>query len=421
MNVSRAMTGIERMVFGVPQTVMINNLLCPRKSRTSVVGAFQSQSNQPLSSLGFYTLKKNMEEVGRHAETMTSIWLEQEKAIMTDLKHRAAESNIWEDLNMAHETFVALTDTAENVKLLSDIQSKAKDAKLLIQLAETETLNSWFLDEAFNIVGDLNMSLVRYELSKHLSGPYDKEGACLTITAGDAGNDAQEWVDILLRMYLQWAKKQGYKTRVVEKYSGAEVGIKSTIEFEWRFAYGLLSGEKGTHQIVRKSSSNEEILEQTCIAGVDVVPLFIENFVYFKLPDEDLEIHYTSLSGSSSRSLNKAEMAVHIIHIPTGTSVYCTGERSPIANKIKAIYRLKAKLLAVAMEQQTSEIKQIRHENMKANLGQPIRKYVFYPKTFVQDLRTGTKMQDIKSILNGKIEPLIKDYLIFKNMQNITS
>ncbi|XP_057840704.2 peptide chain release factor PrfB1, chloroplastic isoform X4 [Cryptomeria japonica] len=350
MNVSRAMTGIERMVFGVPQTVMINNLLCPRKSRTSVVGAFQSQSNQPLSSLGFYTLKKNMEEVGRHAETMTSIWLEQEKAIMTDLKHRAAESNIWEDLNMAHETFVALTDTAENVKLLSDIQSKAKDAKLLIQLAETETLNSWFLDEAFNIVGDLNMSLVRYELSKHLSGPYDKEGACLTITAGDAGNDAQ-----------------------------------------------------------------------TCIAGVDVVPLFIENFVYFKLPDEDLEIHYTSLSGSSSRSLNKAEMAVHIIHIPTGTSVYCTGERSPIANKIKAIYRLKAKLLAVAMEQQTSEIKQIRHENMKANLGQPIRKYVFYPKTFVQDLRTGTKMQDIKSILNGKIEPLIKDYLIFKNMQNITS
>ncbi|GLJ35020.1 hypothetical protein SUGI_0704810 [Cryptomeria japonica] len=132
-----------------------------------------------------------MEEVGRHAETMTSIWLEQEKAIMTDLKHQAAESNIWEDLNMAHETFVALTDTTENVKLLSDIQSKAKDAKLLIQLAKTEALNSWFLDEAFNIVGDLNTSLVRYELSKHLAGLYDQEGTCLTITAGDAGNDAQ--------------------------------------------------------------------------------------------------------------------------------------------------------------------------------------------------------------------------------------
>ncbi|KAH9315247.1 hypothetical protein KI387_023874, partial [Taxus chinensis] len=211
---------------------------------------------------GFYTLKKNVENVGKRVEMMSSAWLKQEKEIMTDLEHRAAEINIWDDLTKAHETFVALTDTAENVKLLKDIQSKAEDAKLIVQLAEREAVNSWFLDKAFNFVGNLNTSLDRYELSKHLLGPYDKEGACLTITTRDGGNDAQEWADMLLRMYLQWAEKQGYKMRVVVKSFGEEAGIKSAIEFEWRFAYGLLSGERGTHQILRQSVSSEMSFEQ---------------------------------------------------------------------------------------------------------------------------------------------------------------
>ncbi|KAK7381463.1 hypothetical protein VNO80_00006 [Phaseolus coccineus] len=191
-------------------------------------------------------------------------------------------------------------------------------------------------DEAANLIKELNKSLDRYELTQLLSGPYDKEGAVISITAGAGGTDAQDWADMLLRMYVRWGEKQRYKTRVIEKSPGEEAGIKSaTVEVEVRYAYGYLSGEKGTHRIVRQSPFNAKGLRQTSFSGVEVMPLLPEESMDVEIPEEDLEIK----------------------------------ERSQLANKIRALSRLKAKLLVIAEEQRASEIKQIRGDAVKAEWG----------------------------------------------------
>eukprot|EP01018_Ginkgo_biloba_P030917 Gb_04252 [translate_table: standard] len=145
----------------------------------------------PFNSLGFYALRKDVEDVAKRVEAMALVGLEQEEAILTDLEHRAAENNLWDDLVRAQETLLKLADSEENIALLKDLRFKAEDAKLIIELAEMGAVNAWLLNEAYKIVMDLDKTLNRYELSKLLSGPYDKEGACLTISAGTGSTDAQ--------------------------------------------------------------------------------------------------------------------------------------------------------------------------------------------------------------------------------------
>lgn len=237
----------------------------------------------------------------------------------------------------------------------------------------------------------------------------------LTINAGAGGTDAQDWAEMLLRMYTRWGENHGYKVHLTELSEGDEAGIKSaTLEFNGRFAYGYLKAEKGTHRLVRISPFNANGKRQTSFAGVEVMPL-LDTSVQLEIPEKDLEITTSRAGGKGGQNVNKVETAVRIVHIPTGISVRCTEERSQLQNKEKALAILKAKLLVIAQEQRAKEIAEIRGEMVEAAWGNQIRNYVFHPYQLVKDLRTGVETTAIADVMNGEIDPFIEAYLRQEN------
>lgn len=365
----------------------------------------------------FYSLRKDVEMATKRVEEIRiSVGLEQMEEEVAALERSASDNSFWDDRVSAQQTLQALNDVKDKIKLLSEFKTQVEDAETIVMLTEEmDSVDDSLLEEARTIIRELNKGLDRFELTQLLSGPYDKEGAVVNITAGAGGTDAQDWADMLLRMYVRWGEKQRYKTRVVEKSLGEEAGIKSaTIEIEGRYAYGYLSGEKGTHRIVRQSPFNSKGLRQTSFSGVEVMPLLPDEAVNVEIPEEELEISFSRAGGKGGQNVNKVESAVRITHIPTGVAIRCTEERSQLANKIKALSRLKAKLLVIAEEQRASEIKQIRGDMVKAEWGQQIRNYVFHPYKLVKDVRTGHETSDIVSVMDGDLDVFIKAYLKYK-------
>lgn len=326
----------------------------------------------------------------------------------------ATQPDFWDDQASAQRVLQDLNDYKSSLEQLDQWRSQLEDAQAVIELLELEPDDA-LLEEAQANANTLTKELDQWELQQLLSGEYDKSSAVLTINAGAGGTDAQDWAEMLLRMYTRWAEQHGYKAQLAELSEGDEAGIKSaTLEIEGRYAYGYLKVEKGTHRLVRISPFNANGKRQTSFAGVEVMPV-LDAGVTLDIPDKDLEITTTRAGGKGGQNVNKVETAVRVVHLPTGLAVRCTQERSQLQNKEKALALLKAKLLVIAQEQRAQEIADIRGDMVEAAWGNQIRNYVFHPYQMVKDVRTNVETTAIEDVMNGDLDRFIETCLRQEN------
>ncbi|WP_348255583.1 peptide chain release factor 2 [Leptolyngbya sp. ST-U4] len=362
-----------------------------------------------------FDIKREVEQLSdRLGKTQDYLDLPALTARIADLEQVAAQPEFWENQAQAQRTLQELNDLKSHIEQLDRWQSTLEDAKAILELLELESDQS-LIQEAEANLNRLQRELDQWELQQLLSGEYDDRGAVLTINAGAGGTDAQDWAEMLLRMYTRWGEAHGYKVHLTEISEGDEAGVKSvSLEIDGRYAYGYLKVEKGTHRLVRISPFNANGKRQTSFAGVEVMPILDES-VTLDIPDKDLEIITTRSGGKGGQNVNKVETAVQIRHVPTGLMVRCTEERSQLQNKEKAMARLKAKLLVIAQEQRAKEIADIRGDIVEAAWGNQIRNYVFHPYQLVKDLRTNQETTAIDDVMNGELDSFIETCLRQEN------
>jgi peptide chain release factor 2 len=342
----------------------------------------------------------------RLSRAVTKLDIAADERLITELASESTTPDFWSDPQTAAKVSQQLAELSRHVESWRSLQRSVTD-----ELYGVKELPGY----AASAGPTYERLLADYEAREFelkLSGPHDKAGAILELHAGTGGTDAQDWTEMLERMYLRWASNHDFRAEILSTSPGEEAGLKSaTIEISGSYAYGKLKSEAGVHRLVRLSPFNSDSLRQTSFALVEVLPQFDRDTPDVAIDAKDLRIDVYRSGGNGGQSVNTTDSAVRITHLPTGTVVAIQNERSQLQNKEKAMAILKARLAARLEAERVLELGQLRGAEKAAEWGQQIRNYVLHPYTKVKDVRTGQETSDAAGVLDGNLDPFIDAYL----------
>ncbi|MCX8071069.1 MAG: peptide chain release factor 2 [Candidatus Binatia bacterium] len=351
-----------------------------------------------------------MEELAHRINTLGAIFdVAGRERRLAELDALAASPEFWNDRERAREVQRERAELQRLVETWHELTRQLEDARVLLEFAREGDAES--LQELKRLLAQLRERTERLELERLLSGEHDSGNAILTIHPGAGGLEAQDWAEMLLRMYLRWAERRGFKTEILDLQPGEGAGIKSaTVAVEGPYAYGYLKAEVGVHRLVRISPFDANARRHTSFASVFVYPDLGED-IEIEIDEKDLRIDTFRASGAGGQHVNKTDSAVRITHIPTGIVVTCQNERSQYKNKSMAMRILRARLYELELKKRQEQIAELTESQRDIAWGNQIRSYVLQPYRLVKDHRTGVEIGNADAVLDGEIDPFIEAYL----------
>jgi peptide chain release factor 2 len=346
----------------------------------------------------------------RLAEAEQYLRIGELRARRPQLETEASRPDLWDDPDAARAVTSELAAATGDIELVEGLTSRVDDAETLAELAREEGDESQE-PEIVRELAAVGRKLDELELRSLFSGDHDECDALCTLSSGEGGADAQDWTEMLLRMYLRWAESHGFSVDVEDTTEGNEAGLSSA-EFvvKGRYAYGWLQSERGVHRLVRMSPFNAQGKRQTAFAALQVVPM-LHGDVDIEIDDADIEMQVFRSSGAGGQHVNKTSSAVRLIHKPTGLSTSSQVERSQFQNRDRALKALKALLADLEREKREAELASIKGEQQRVGFGSQIRSYVLQPYQMVKDLRTEYETGNVQGVLDGGLDPFMEAYL----------
>ncbi len=339
------------------------------------------------------------------------------EAELKKLETQISQPDFWDDSEKAQKIVQKRSRVERALEAQNKFETDVSDAEVLFEFAETDKAS---VKELSELIVRLEKEVDEAETEALLAGETDANNAICQIQSGAGGTDAQDWAEMLMRMYLRWAENKKFKTEILDEQAGSEAGIKSaTFRVEGEFAYGLLAAEAGVHRLVRISPFNSGGSRETSFASLFVTPEIDED-IEVEINDKDLRVDTYRSTGAGGQHVNTTDSAVRITHTPTGIVVTCQNQRSQLQNRQVAMKVLRSKLYELELEKRLAENAELEANKQDISFGSQIRNYVLHPYRLVKDTRTKFERSDVETILDGDLDKFIKEFLLFKKIGKVS-
>lgn len=357
-------------------------------------------------------LKQKLGDIEKLAgEAASALAIDKLNEELNELRSQMEQPGFWDNITNANKVNKKIKPIEDKLNQYEKLNSRLSDASVMLELLgeeyDEETANELSSD-----LVSLEKDIAELRLKALLSGEYDSNGAILSLHAGAGGTEAQDWVEMLYRMYTRWCERKKYNVKVLDFLAGDDAGVKSvTIEVTGLNAYGYLKAEKGVHRLVRISPFDSSSRRHTSFASLDVMPDIEDDDADIVVPADEIRTDTYRASGAGGQHVNKTDSAIRITHLPTGIVVQCQNERSQIQNRETAMRMLKSKLIEKRESEKMAELNALKGEMKKIEWGSQIRSYVFHPYSMVKDHRTNVETGNVAAVMDGELDTFINAYL----------